>query len=342
MSKKIAILGTGANGSSIGADLINAGHDVFLIDQWPEHVQAMRTRGLRIVMPDRSIELPGPLPAYNLCDVCTFRERFDIVLMVLKAYDAAWASRLIGPYLKADGLMAGVQNGMTTQVVAEAVGPERTIGCVIEISSGIFEPGIVQRHSPPTRSWFAVGSVTAATRGRESEIADLLCHAGKVEIVQDIEATKWMKLVSNASTLVPTALLGLPMYEALQHPGMRDIMLRSSQEALDVGAAVLPIFGLTPGDIRQSNRVVETLLDTLMAGFTLRSTATTVLHDWNKGRHSEVDDVNGLIVMEAKRMGLTAPVNRALVNLARQIEQGALTPNPGNLDLLIDMTTNIT
>ena len=64
-----------------------------------------------------------------------------------------------------------------------------------------------------------------------------------------------MKLVSNVSTLVPTALLGLPMYDALRLPGMRNLMLRSSQEALDVGVAlgnpVLPIFGLTPNDLRR-------------------------------------------------------------------------------------------
>ena len=41
-SKKIAVLGAGANGASIGADLTKAGLDVALIDQWPEHVQAMR------------------------------------------------------------------------------------------------------------------------------------------------------------------------------------------------------------------------------------------------------------------------------------------------------------
>ena len=48
MPKKIAVLGSGANGASIGADLTKAGHDVVLIDQWPEHVQAMRMRGIRI------------------------------------------------------------------------------------------------------------------------------------------------------------------------------------------------------------------------------------------------------------------------------------------------------
>ena len=339
MSKKIAVLGAGANGASIGADLSKAGLDVVLIDQWPEHVQAMRQRGARIEMPEET--LVQPVRAYNLCDVCTFTEPFDLVLMLMKAYDSRWAAQLIEPYLKPDGLIAGVQNGMTTDTIAEVVGPERTIGCVIEISSMMFDPGIVQRHSPPSRSWFAVGSIHPATRGREHEIADLLRLSGSVDIVDDIRATKWMKLVSNATTLVSTALLGLSMHEAVALPGMRELMLRSGQEALDTGAAlghpVLPIFGLKPEDMRQTNRLVETLLDVLLAGFTLPTTKTTVLQDWMKGRHSEVDDLNGLVAAEAERLGRRAPVNAAIAELAHRVEKGLLKPDPSNLARLADL-----
>jgi 2-dehydropantoate 2-reductase len=335
-TKRIAVLGAGANGASIGADLTKAGLDVVLIDQWPEHVQAMRTRGLRIVMPEETLHLP--VRAYNLCDVCTFTERFDIVLLVTKAYDTRWSCQLIEPYLKSDGLVAGVQNGMTVDVIADVVGPARTMGCVIEISSMMFDPGIVQRHSPPPRSWFAVGSIAPATVGREKEIADLLRLAGAVEIVDDIRATKWMKLVSNATTLVTTAILGVPMLEAVKMPGMRELMLRSGQEALDTGGEIghrpLPIFGLTGDDIRQTNRLVETLLDTLLAGFVLPHTKTTVLQDWMKGRHSEVDDLNGLVVAERARRGGAAPVNAAVVEIAHRIERGELKPGPDNLALL--------
>ncbi len=147
-----------------------------------------------------------------------------------------------------------------------------------------------------------------------------------------------MKLVSNATTLVTTAILGMPMLEAVKMPGMRELMLRSGQEALDAGAAigypVLPIFGLTPDDMRQTNRLVEKLLDTLLEGFVLPNTKTTVLQDWIKGRHSEVDELNGLVVAEHEKRGGAAPVNRAVVEIARRIERGDLKPGPDNLALL--------
>ncbi len=339
-ARKIAVLGAGANGASIGADLTKAGLDVVLIDQWPEHVAAMRANGARIEMPDTVLQVP--VRAYNLCDVCTFTERFDVVLLLMKAYDTLWACQLIEPYLKPDGLLAGVQNGMTVDTIAAVVGPQRTMGTVIEISSMMFTPGVVERHSPPPRSWFAVGSIDPATKGREHEIADLLAHSGTVEIVDDIRAAKWMKLVSNATTLVTTAILGVPMLEAVALPGMRELMLRSGQEALDTGQAaghrVLPIFGLTPDDVRQTNRLVETLLDTLLQGFVLSGTKTTVLQDWMKGRHSEVDDINGVVVAEAEQRGGSAPVNAAVVELARRIERGEMKPGPENLALLRTLT----
>jgi 2-dehydropantoate 2-reductase len=335
-TKRIAVLGAGANGASIGADLARAGEDVVLIEQWPEHVEAMRRHGARIEMPEYT--LTQPVRVHHLCEVATFREPFDVVLLVNKAYDTRWSCHLIAPLLKPDGLLVGVQNGMTVDAIAEVVGAQRTMGCVIEISSMMFDPGVVQRHSGHARSWFAVGGIDPSTRGREEEIARLLRRSGSVAIVDDIRSTKWMKLVSNATTLVTTAILGLPMKQAVLLPGMRDLMLRSGQEALDTGRAlghrILPIFGLTAADLRETDRLVEDLLDTLLAGFVLPETKTTVLQDWMKGRHSEVDDLNGLVAREGRMHGVATPVNDAVVEIARRIERGELDPDPDNIALL--------
>jgi 2-dehydropantoate 2-reductase len=333
---KIAIVGTGANGASIGADLTLAGEDVVFIEQWPAHVEAMRGRGVTINLSERTLTVP--VRTMHLCEVATLRERFDVVLLLVKAYDTRWAAQLIAPYLRADGLMCGVQNGMTNGVVADVIGAKRTIGAVIEITSALFEPGVVERHSGPERSWFAVGAVHQAARGREEEIASLLRHSGTVQIVDDIEATKWMKLVSNATTLVTTAIVGLSMVEAAAIPAMRELMLRSGQEALDatvaLGNPILPIFGLTPADLARPETVVETLLDTLLAGFVLPHSLTTVLQDWQKGRRSEVEELNGHVVRTLARLGREAPVNAAVVEVAHEIERGWISPDPSLVDRL--------
>ncbi|MFB3102684.1 MAG: ketopantoate reductase family protein [Alphaproteobacteria bacterium] len=336
MSKKMAVLGTGANGASIAADLTNAGLDVVLIEQWPAHVEAMRENGVRIEMPEETVTTP--VRAYHLCEVCTFDEKFDVVLLLMKAYDTPWACQLIEPYLHDDGLLVGVQNGMTVDAIADVVGPERTIGCVIEISSQMFEPGIIQRQSPPDRSWFAVGSIDAASAGREHEIQKILSNSGTAVISSDIRSAKWMKLISNCTTLATTAIFGVPIAEAANTPGMREIMLRSGAEALtvgqDIGLRIEPIFGLSQDDVQQTNRLVEMLLDKLTSTYILSDTITTVLQDHMKNRKSEVENINGWVVEEQLKLGKAAPVNAAVVEISERIKRGEVEPGPANLELL--------
>jgi 2-dehydropantoate 2-reductase len=109
MAKKIVVLGTGANSAAIGADLTRAGLDVILIDQWPENVVALRERGARIEKPGEVLTVP--VWAFNLCDVCTLTDRFDIVLMLVKAYDSRWAAQLIEPCLKAMAFWSASRTG---------------------------------------------------------------------------------------------------------------------------------------------------------------------------------------------------------------------------------------
>jgi len=333
---RIAVLGAGANGASIGADLTAAGLDVVLIEQWPAHVERMRAAGLRISSPEGELQVhPRTM---HLCEVATLRTGFDVVLMLMKAYDSRWAAQLIAPHLAEDGLLAGLQNGMTTQTIAEVVGAERTMGTVIEVSSTMEEPGRVIRHTGVGQSWFAVGAPAGGPGDRVDEIAALLRHSGTVEVVDDIAAAKWMKLISNSCLLVTSAILGLPMLDALHAPGMREIMLQAGQEALAVGRAkgfpILPIFGLSPEEVADPDEVVEIMLDKLFAGFVIPGATTTVLQDWRKSRKSEADDLNGAVVAEGAELGIATPMNAAVVGIAHRIERGELTPDPANLTLM--------
>jgi 2-dehydropantoate 2-reductase len=345
VSEKIAVIGAGANGAAIGADLTRAGLDVTLIEQWPPHVEAMKAAGIRVETRSAdgaTASETTPVRVHHVCEVAELRDTFDAALVLVKAYDTRWATELIAPLLADDGLIAGVQNGMSALDVASIAGDSRTLGAVIEVSSTMYEPGVVHRHTSRESSWFAVGSLTPATSGRAEQLAAVLRHAGTVAVVDDILAAKWMKLVSNASVLVPTAALGMPMADAITVPGMRDLMTRAGQEALDVGRAlghpVLPIFGLTADDVSTPETVVSTMLDTLYAGFVRPGATTTVLQDWTKGRRSEAGDINGTVVREAARTGIAAPVNSAVLEVARRIERGDLAPGSDNLAVMLTLS----
>ena len=206
MTKKIAVLGTGANGSCIAANLTNAGLDVVLIDQWPAHVEAMRTNGLTVHLRQGG-EVHAKVRAHHLCDLASMNQTFDVVFLVCKSYDTRWHAELIKPYLKEDGLLVGVQNGMTAEVIADVVGPARTLGCVVELSSYCFTPGEINRNTDIQGTWFGLGGFQDLNVGKEAEIVPLLEHVGTVEVVENILAAKYMKLVLNAMALGPIAMI---------------------------------------------------------------------------------------------------------------------------------------
>jgi 2-dehydropantoate 2-reductase len=335
---RIAVVGAGANGAGIGADLVRAGHNVTLIDQWPENVAAIRADGVVTEMPDETITTPAR--AINVCDLATLRgERFDYAFIVVKAYDTRWACELIRPYLAADGLAVGLQNGMTIDDMSDVLGAERTLGAVIEIAAAMFTPGLVERHTPPSGTWFGLGSLTSATAGREHELADLLQSAGSAQVVDDIRSAKWMKLVVNSAELVPSAILDLPLLQAAKVPGMHDFMVQTGKEAVRtavaVGRKVVPIFGLSDVDPDDPEHFVDVMLDMVYTNWSLPHTKTTVLQDWQKGRRSEVDQLNGLIVDEQRRLGGTAPHNARTLEIAHRIESGELVGGLANAELLL-------
>jgi 2-dehydropantoate 2-reductase len=340
--KKIAFLGTGAQGSGIGADLIRAGLDVTFIEQWPAHVEAMRANGIEVRLPTETVITPVPV-VLHLCEVATLREKFDIVFLVMKAYDAKWASMLIAPYLADDGFVVGLQNGMSVDDIAAGVGAHRTMGAVIEMASNMFEPGVVTRQNAPEHSWFAVGAIDPASQPRAVEVQEALRHAGTVEVSDDIRSSKWMKLLANAGELVPSAILDVALYEAVRMPGVHDFMIECGKEAARAavahGSRLVPIFGLTAEQVTGPDQYAADLLGEVLEKYSLPDTRTTVLHDWTKGRHSEYLEVNGLVVdvLGAEN----APYNAHTVELARRIESGDLERGPQNLELLLNVEARV-
>ena len=340
--RKIAVVGTGASGASIGADLTRAGLDVPFIEQWPEHVEAMRAKGIRIEMPEET--QTTPVRAFHLCEAASLRDPFDIVLIAVKAYDTRWACELIKPLTSPAGLVVGVQNGMTMEDIASIVGPERTLGCVPEIAANMFEPGIVNRLSPPSGTWYAVGAYDEKTQGREAEVAEVLGHAGRVEISDDIRSAKWMKLIVNAAECLPSAILDMPLRQAVETPGIRDVMMAAGVEAtrtaLALGHKLVPILGKTRIEDNDPDRYAASLLDTVLSEWALPNMRVAHLQDWMKGRRAEVEEINGIVVAEQENLGGSAPVNARLVEISLKIERGELAADPANAEMLRALLTS--
>ena len=334
----IAFFGTGANGSSIAADIIHAGYEVSCYDQWPENVESVRQNGLIINSATGTKNVQAQV--FHLCQLAEQPKLFfDIIFMAFKSYDTLWACELIKPYLSDGGILVGLQNGMTAGMIEKSVGKKRTIGCVVELSSEMTQPGIVQRNTPKEQTWFGIESGKNKNVSAINEIRDILSCAGRVTVCDNILSAKWMKLLVNTMSLGPFALLGLPVQAGLSEVGMREIVIKIGQETMLLGEALgfepEPIMGLTQEEMRQSNRLPEKLLDTLV-GHIGPAARDCILQDFLKGRRTEIEMINGLVVEESKKIGKTAPYNAAVMEIGDMISSGVISPKPENIKLLRD------
>src|SRR3954470_16364824 len=107
MRRKIAIVGAGAVGGYAGAHMVQAGEDGTFIDPWPEHVEQMRRRGLRVTHAMDVAEFCVPVRALHVTDAQQLAKEtpVDIAFICMKSYDTAWATMLIRQYLAPDGFV---------------------------------------------------------------------------------------------------------------------------------------------------------------------------------------------------------------------------------------------
>ncbi|MFC2042497.1 ketopantoate reductase family protein [Chloroflexota bacterium] len=336
MSKKLAVLGVGAIGSSIGADLTRAGHDILLIDQWPAHVEAMKAQGLRVTISNE--EIHTTVKAVHLCELRSLQPQFDIVFLASKSYDSRWMAELIKPYLKSDGVVITTQNSFNDEWVSPIVGNDRDIGCMIELSAEVFEPGMVRRNTDHAHTNFVLGELDGRITARVQEVSQILSAAGNVEVSTNIWGVKWGKFVLNSMTGGLQCIAGITTSEGLQNPEYLGLSVKLGSETTRVGLALgykLEIFGITPEEFANSTdesmkRILQKLASDV--GKKARSAAR---QDLLKGRPNEIAEyLNGLLVKKGKEAKIPTPYNEAIVFLIKQMEQGKLEPELSNLAIL--------
>ncbi|MBM3524886.1 MAG: ketopantoate reductase family protein, partial [Alphaproteobacteria bacterium] len=159
MSDPILIWGAGAIGGTLGAAWVRAGLEVVFVDNVPEHVTAMRDRGL---------EIEGPVEQFTTAPLCAFlpqelRGTFKRVVLAVKAHHTEGAATALAPHLAADGYVLSAQNGLNELAIAQIVGAERTMGCFVNYGADWIAPGRIMRGN---RGAVVVGEIDGSTRPR--------------------------------------------------------------------------------------------------------------------------------------------------------------------------------
>jgi 2-dehydropantoate 2-reductase len=342
MLNRIGIIGAGAIGCVVGGLLTKAGRDVTLIDQWPEHVETMRRQGLRLS--GTCGEHTVKVKALHLHEAQGLGERFDAVFVAVKAYDTEWATALGAAYLgEPDGVVVDFQNGMNDERVAAVAGRGRTLGCVITIGAGLYEPGHAMRTDAGAVG-FKVGELDGRDTARVRELARVVSDVAPAKVTTNLFGERWSKLALNCMANPLAGLSGLGTAEVRTEPGPRRVSVHLAAEVIRVGRAagheVEPIFHITAQrflDAAEGRGLAEVEADVGRDAKTRAGGRPSLLQDVLRKRRTEIDDLNGYVVAEGRRLGVPTPFNEKVVELFHRHPVGTLTPDPARLAPLLAM-----
>ena len=340
MIKRIGIIGAGAIGSVVGGMLTKAGRDVTLIDQWPDHVEAMKKIGLRLS--GTCGEHLVPVRALHIYELQSVTEPFDAVFISVKSYDTEWATAMALPYLKPDGVVVDFQNGLNDERVAKVAGKERTLGCVITIGAGMYDPGHAMRTDTGTIG-FKIGEHDGRETPRAKELAEILNAVAPTQVTKNLFGERWSKLAINCMANPLAGLTGLGSAEVRIDPKVSAVGVHVGAEAIMVGRAVghevEPIYGIPAQrfvDAYQGRGLKELLADIADIAKKRGGGRPSLLQDVIRRRRTEIEFLNGAVCEHGRRVGVKTPFNDKVVEIVKSLGVG-FKSDPKHLDPVIAM-----
>ncbi|HXZ93865.1 MAG TPA: 2-dehydropantoate 2-reductase [Burkholderiales bacterium] len=302
---KIAIVGCGAMGSVYAGLFAAAGHEVWAIDRWREHVEAMRGRGLRLegASGERTVKVNATTEARE-AGAC------DLVILATKAGQVAVAADDTKSLLKPDTVVLSIQNGLGGPDAAAAVlGKERVmVGVVGGFGASMKGPGHAHHNG---MELVRLGELQGPITPRLERIADAWRSAGfRVKVFDDIAQLVWEKLICNCAYSGPCGLTDHTVGEVMSDRELARVSAACAREAFAVA----------------KKKGVRLDFDDPVAyvrdfGSKIPNARPSVLLDLMAKRKSEIEVINGSIPRVGAEVGVSAPVNDALTALVLDKER---------------------
>ncbi|MFH1150192.1 MAG: 2-dehydropantoate 2-reductase [Actinomycetota bacterium] len=338
---RIAILGAGAIGGITGGMMALAGEDVTLVDTFAEHVDAINSNGLRIIgeLGEHLVRVPAVAPA-------ELSGEFDLVFLAVKGVDTDEALRLLGPHTTGRTPVVSLQNGINEEHIADLIGAERTIGASTHYPATLEGPGLVNKTGP---NGYVVGELDGRITDRVMEVGRLLALVDVTEVTDNIRGHLWSKLMINVCTNSFGALSGQLFGEFVVDETNKKLLGALYTESYDVARAqgidMVKLLGVMDPELitvrsREDAERVLPMLDALGAPEMFGRMKSSMLQDIERGRRTEIDYLNGFIVDKGAEVGVPTPVNRAIVEMVRQVEAGIRPLTPDNLTEIWESVKN--
>jgi 2-dehydropantoate 2-reductase len=302
---KIAVVGCGAMGSVYAGLLATAGHEVWAVDSWREHIDAIRANGLRVegASGDRTVWLNATTNAAD-AGPC------DLVIVSTKFRDVDTAARAAQPIVGPKTVVLSIQNGLGgPDKTAAVLGRERVmVGVVGGFGASMRGPGHAHHNG-----WELVrlGELAGPVTPRLEAVAEVWRSGGfRVKCFDDIGQLVWEKLICNVCFSGTCAVTERTIGEVMNDADAWQVASGCATEAFQVARkrSIKLGFDDPVGYVRDF-------------GSRIPNARPSMLLDHMAKRRSEVDAINGAIPPAAKAVGLSAPYNEVVSGLVRAKER---------------------
>ena len=333
----VTVYGAGAIGGTTGAALARAGHDVLLVDSYAPHVEAINAHGL-------TIERDGTATTTRVRAVMPAGLGTDLplVLLAVKSHHTVEALQEVAPRLASTGTVVSLQNGLSEEQIAQAIGTERTVGCLVNWAADWIGPGRILHGG---HGAFVLGELDGRITPRVRELAGLLSAFVETPVTDNIWGYKWGKLIYGA-LLFGTAVVDAHVYEVVERsPEVQRVLMGIVGEGLAVadkaGVRVEPFDEFDPawyraalgGDAAAGQRAMSAIAAHYRAH---TKTKTGIWRDLAvRKRKTEVDGQLGVLARKGESLGIAMPLTRGLTGIIRDLEDGRRQMDWKNFDPLV-------
>ena len=314
---RIVVWGAGAIGGVVGAWMARQGEQITLIDRDEEHVAAIRQRGLLIdgVRGEFRVQVPASLPEEAEGPI-------DIAFLAVKCQHTGGALDLLAPLLAPEGTIVSLQNGLNELEIADRVGAQRTIGCFVNFGADWQGPGHIQHGGEHP---LFVGELDGSRSERVGAVGRLLSLFCETQVTANIWGYLWAKLCY-ASLLYGTALVDEPVYEVVRRPEAAQVLYELVKEMMQLGQAqgihLEQLLDYHPEEYAGGDwgPAMERTASHFQGQIKIK---TGIWRDLAvRRRKTEVDCQIGAAVRKGAELGIPMPLNRRLIALVHELEDG--------------------
>lgn len=305
---RIAIIGVGGVGGSLGAALLRAGHDVLFIARG-DNARALAERGITV----KHERLPFRAERINVTSNPGGQAPAEAVLLCMKRYDLIDAIETHAGWLASCGSVVTLQNGLDAQETAGALLPPNSVlGGTVQVVAKLLEPGVILREGETLQLNLAEPAGGASERLRSLE--DALAPTGiEAEIHRNMETMLWLKFLMVACSSSINVAMRSGFDAMADNPAMPWLLEIALQEALAVARALeVPL----PRDIETQTRA--TLRNVFAHGG-----KASLLTDLERGRPLEIEWLSGAIHCMGEQTGVPTPLHSAIYNELMPLADGA-------------------